>query len=100
MGLSVHIYNKNKDILILGEGPAQGLDDTTWTAEAEYPMNFTQSGKRFKFSLHYNESNSFLFVNATKYINFNQKTLKKKYYTLRLGNHSKDFTIKNTKEIA
>ena len=100
MGLSVHIYNKNKDILILGEGPAQGLDDTSWTAEAEYPMNFTQSGKRFKFSLDYNESNSFLFVNATKYINFNQKTLKKKYYTLRLGNHSKDFTIKNTKEIA
>ena len=77
MGLSVHIYNKNKDILILGEGPAQGLDDTTWTAEAEYPINFTQSGKRFNFSLHYNESNSFLFVNATKYINFNQKTLKK-----------------------
>ena len=85
MGLSVHIYNKNKDILILGEGPAQGLDDTSWTAEAEYPMNFTQSGKRFKFSLHYNESNSFLFVNATKYINFNQKTLKKKilYIALR-----------------
>ena len=25
---SVHVYNKNKDILILGEGPTQGLDDT------------------------------------------------------------------------
>ena len=85
MGLSVHIYNKNKDSLILGEGPAQGLDNTTVTADAEYPINFTQSGKRFKFSLHYNESNSFLFVNATKYINFNQKTLKKKilYIALR-----------------
>ena len=85
MGLSVHIYNKNKDSLILGEGPAQGLDNATVTADAEYPINFTQSGKRFKFSLHYNESNSFLFVNATKYINFNQKTLKKKilYIALR-----------------
>ena len=28
MSSSVHINNKNKDILILGEGPTQGLDDT------------------------------------------------------------------------
>ena len=33
--------NKNKNILILGEGPTQGLNDTTWTAEAKYPINFT-----------------------------------------------------------
>ena len=30
---SVHVDNKKKDILILGEGPTQGLDDTTLTAE-------------------------------------------------------------------
>ena len=36
---SVHIDNKRKDILILGEGPTQGLDDTTLTAEAKYPIN-------------------------------------------------------------
>ena len=47
MSLSVHIDNKNKDILILGEWPTQGLHDTTLTAEAQYPINFTQSGKRF-----------------------------------------------------
>ena len=29
MSSPVHIDNKNKDILILGEGPTQGLDDTT-----------------------------------------------------------------------
>ena len=29
---SVHIDNEGKDILILDEGPAQGLDDTTLTA--------------------------------------------------------------------
>ena len=27
MSSSVHIHNKKKDILILGEGPTQGLDD-------------------------------------------------------------------------
>ena len=31
-----------KDILVLGEGPTQGLDDTTITAEAKYPINFIQ----------------------------------------------------------
>ena len=66
MNLSVHIDNKAKDILILGDGPIQGLGDTTLTAEAIYPINFTQSNSTFCLSLHYNGSNSFLFVNATK----------------------------------
>ena len=61
-----NVDNKGKDILILGEGLRQGLDDITLTAEAKYPINFTQSEKRFVLSLHYNGSNSFLFVNATK----------------------------------
>ena len=52
MSSTVHIDNKNKDILILGEGPIQGLDDTTLTAEAEYSINFTQSGKIFVLRLH------------------------------------------------
>ena len=47
MSSSVHIDNKNKDILILDERPTQRLDDTTLTAEAKYPINVTQPGKRF-----------------------------------------------------
>ena len=38
MSLSVHVDNKGKDILILGEGPTQGLNDTTLTTEAKYPI--------------------------------------------------------------
>ena len=47
MGSSSHIDNKNKDILIFGEGLTQGLDNTTLTAEAIYPISFTQLNKRF-----------------------------------------------------
>ena len=54
MSSSVHIDNKNKDIVTLGETTTQGLDDTTLTAEAKYPINFTQLGKKFVLSLHYN----------------------------------------------
>ena len=51
---SVHIGNKGKYTLILGEGPTQGLDDTTLTVEANNTINFTQSRKRFVLSLHHN----------------------------------------------
>ena len=43
MSSSVHVDNKGKNILILGEGPTQELYDTTLTAEAKSPINFTQS---------------------------------------------------------
>ena len=73
MSSSVHVDKKGKDIVILGEGPTQGLDDTTLTAEAKYPINFTQSGN-------YNGSHSFLFVNATKVYQFKLKNSEMKDY--------------------
>ena len=47
MRSSVRVDNKGRDILILSEGPTQGLHDTTLTTEAKYPINFTQSERRF-----------------------------------------------------
>ena len=94
MSSSVHA-DKRKDISILGEGPTQGLDDTTLTAEAKYSINFTQSGKRFVLSLHYNENNSFLFVNTTKVYQFKAKNSEIKHYALCLGKY---FTINNMKK--
>ena len=72
MSSSVHVDNKGKDIVSLGEGPTQGLDDTVLTAKAKYPINFTQSGKKCVLSRNYNRSNSnsFLSVNATKAYHF------------------------------
>ena len=90
----VHIDNKAKDILILGEGPTQGLDDIKLTVEGIYPINFTQPNKMFILSLHYNESNSFLFVNATKMRQFKAKDSEIKDYSLCLVSISKDFTTK------
>ena len=93
MSSPMDVNSKGKDMLILGEGTTQGLDDTTLTAEAKYLINFTQSEKRFVLSLHYNGSNSFLFVNATKVYQFKAKDSEIKDYALSLGNVSKEFTI-------
>ena len=97
MSSSVHTDNKSKDILILGVAATEGLDDKTLTAEALYPIKFTQPNKRFVLNLHYNGNNSFLYVNATKIYQFKAKNSEIKDYTLRLFNISKDVTINNTK---
>ena len=95
---SVHIDNDGKDILIRSEVPTQGVDDITLSAEAIYPTNFTQPNKRFALSLHYNGSNTFLFVNATKIYQFKAKNSEIKNYAQCLGNILKDFTIDNIKK--
>ena len=51
MSSSAHVDNKDKDILILGEGPTQGLDGTTLTVEKMYPTNFTENNKKVCLSL-------------------------------------------------
>ena len=38
------VDNKKKDILVLGKGPSQGLEDTP-TAEKMYSINFTEKIK-------------------------------------------------------
>ena len=77
MSSSVHIDNKGKYILILGEGPTQGLDDTTLTAAAIYPINFIQPIKRFALNLQsiIEATVSYLLM-LQKYINSKKKTLK------------------------
>ena len=52
MSSSVHIDHRKKDILILDEGPTQGLDGTTLTAEKNYLINFC-------LTWHYNEASSY-----------------------------------------
>ena len=94
----VHIDNKNKYILILGEGLIQGLDNATLIAQAKYPINFTQPRKRFALSLHYNRSISFLFVDATKIYQFKAKISEIKRLYIYLCNISNDFAINNIKE--
>ena len=51
---SLHVDNKKESILVLGERPMQSFGNTTITAEDKYSINFTDLGKKFVLSLHYN----------------------------------------------
>ena len=98
MSSSVHADSKKKDTLILGEGPPQGLDGTTLTAEKKYLINFTENNKKFCLRLYYNEVNSYLFVNGTKIHKFKAKDSEIVATSLCFGNISKDFPIDNMKK--
>ena len=76
MSLSVHIDNKNKNILILNKGPTQGLYNTTLTREADDSINLSGSQKRFVYTFIITEATVFYSLIPQKYINSKQKTLK------------------------
>ena len=98
MNSSIHVDNKKKDIVIVGEGPRQGLDGTTLTAERKYSIDFTVTRKKNCLSLHYIGANSYLFVNGTEIIKFKAKDFEIAATPLCLGNISKDFSIENMKK--
>ena len=83
-----------KDILILGRGPTQGVDSTLST-EKMYSINFTKKNTKFCLSLHYNGANSYLFVNGTEMIKFKAKHSEILACSLCLGNISKDWSHYN-----
>ena len=94
MNSSVHV--DKKDIIILGERPTQGLDDTALTAEAKYPNNFTQSGKNLYYVYNVKEVTVSCLLKLQKYIKAKNSEIKN--CAQRLGNISKDFTINNLKK--
>ena len=87
-----------KYILLLGEGPTDGLDDTTIITEVKYSIILLKQEKNCESS-HYNGSNSFLYANDVKVYKFRAKDSEIEPYSLSLGNISKDFRVHNMKKL-
>ena len=64
-----------------------------------YSINFTVTNKTFCVSLHYNEANSYLFVNGTEIYKFETKDSENLVGPICLGNISKDWSVDNMKRI-
>ena len=78
---SRHTDNTKKDVLILSEGPTDGLDDTIIMKEAKYSVNITKS--RRKLSV-------YTAMQVTD--NFNASGMKTYQFK------AKDFTVDNMKK--
>ena len=96
MSFSSHVNNKANNIYVMGKDFVQGINDTTLHAGKEFHNNFTDPGKIFVLSLHYNSSNSYLFLNSTQELKFKSKAdqiLKEK---LCVGDLSSEWTVVNS----
>ena len=68
-----HANNKANNIFVIGDGFVQGINDTTLYAEKMYSQNFTQTNKKFVLSLHYDNNDSYLFINGKQVLKFKAK---------------------------
>ena len=85
---SVHTTNQTQNILILGHGLNQKVNNTTIYAEKMYQPNFSAENKTFCLSIHYNGDNSYLFVDGKEVTKFKVKDFKNKANQLALGSIS------------
>ena len=96
MSFSTHVGDKKKDILIW-RGSTEGLEHAL-LADKMYSINFTLTKTKFCLSFHYNEANSYLFVDGTKIYKFKAKDSETVATSLCLGNISIDSSVDNMKK--
>ena len=98
MNFSVHTTNRANSIYVMGDGLTQGIHDTTLYAENNYWRNFTDSGKKFVFSLHYNGDESYFFVNGRQELKFKAKKDQLVKEKLCIGSLSDQWTVSESEK--
>ena len=82
----------------MGDGLTQGINDSTVYVEKNYWRNFTDPGKKFIISLHYNGDESYFFVNGRQELKFKAKTDQLVKERLCIGNLSDNGQQANQKK--
>ena len=55
---------------MLGEGPTFGINGSFGSPEKNFSINFSKANRKLCLSLHYNDDNSYLFVNGKDIFKF------------------------------
>ena len=98
MSFSVHKTNRANHIYVMGTGLTQGIQDTTLYGEKNFYRNFTDPGKTFILSLHYNGDDSYLFLNGRQELKFKCKTDQLVKEQLCIGNLSDQWTTSESEK--
>ena len=98
MSFSVHATNRANHIYLMGNGLTQGINDTTIYAEKNFYRNFTDFGKKFMLTLHYNGDDRYLFVNGRQELKFKAKTDQLVKEKLCIGNLSDQWTASESEK--
>ena len=98
MSFSVHATNRANYINLMGERLTQRINDTTIYVERNYYRNFTDPGKKFVLSLHYNGDNSYLFVNGRQELKSKTNADQLVQEKLCIGNLSDQWTTSESQK--
>ena len=98
MSFSVHTTNRENHIYVMCDGLTQGIHDTMLYAEKNFYRKFTDPGKKFVLSLHYNGDDSYLFVNGRQELKFKTKTDQLFQEKLCIGNLSDQWTTSESEK--
>ena len=98
MSFSKHANNKANNIYVMGKDCIQKINNTAIYAEKMYYRNFTDPGKKFVLSLHYDGSNSYLYVYGNQELKFKAKTDQLVKEKLCLGNSSDLWTTSESEK--
>ena len=98
MSFSAHATNRANHIYLMGDGLAQGINDTTLYVEKYYWRNFTDPGKNFLIRLHYNGDESYFFVNGRQELKFKPKTDQLVKEKLCIGNLMDQWTVSESEK--
>ena len=82
----------------MGTGLTQGIHDTMLYTENNFYRNFTDPGKKFIISLHYNGDDRYLFVNGRQELKFKAKDDQIISERLCLGNFSDQWTTSESEK--
>ena len=67
---SSHADNRKNNFLVLGDGPTFGINGSFGSLGKKFSINFSKANTKFCLSLHYNDDNSYLFVNEKEIFMF------------------------------
>ena len=98
MSFSKHANNKANNIYVMCKDYIQKINDTKIYAEKMYYRNYTDPGKKFVLSFHYNGNNSYLYVNGNQELKFKAKADQLVKENLCLGNLSDQWTMSESEK--
>ena len=96
VSFSSYSTNKTEKIYVLGKDLVYGINNKTKYPEKIYKTSFTEHSKKFVLSLHYNDDDSYLFVNVTQEVKFKSAINYTDRNLLCVGNNSSDWPLTNS----
>ena len=98
MSFSVHTTNRANNIYVMGKELIQSINGTTIYVEKNFYRNFSDPGKKFILSLHYNGDDSYLFFNGRQELKFKCKTDQLVKEKLCIGNLTDQWTTSESEK--